>query len=140
MRWIAQLLLIYTFLSFPIGANADMRRGIENYQAIMAGEKRIEKLSQEEAQEVLWVLQAIEKRGSAGGCSGGIASRIDGEFEGWDGETVFKLINGQVWQQSSYSYRYRYAYNPEVVIFPSGGRCKLKVDGMDSTIFVRRLR
>lgn len=26
-----------------------------------------------------------------------IESRIDGTFEGWDGDTVFKLINGQIW-------------------------------------------
>ncbi|SET35422.1 hypothetical protein SAMN04487962_1082 [Marinobacter segnicrescens] len=80
MRRITQLLLVCTVLSFPIGTHADMRRGIENYQAIMAGEKRIKQLTQEEAQEVLWVLEAIKKRGSAGGCSGGIASVPSGYF------------------------------------------------------------
>ncbi|MDR0881742.1 MAG: hypothetical protein LBP55_04270, partial [Candidatus Adiutrix sp.] len=39
-----------------------------------------------------------------GGCSGAIESQIDGTFEGWSGETVFKLTNGQIWQQSSYAY------------------------------------
>ena len=33
-----------------------------------------------------------------------IESQIDGEFEGWEGETVFVLTNGQIWQQSSYDY------------------------------------
>ena len=28
-----------------------------------------------------------------------IVSRIDGPFEGWEGKTVFKLKNGQIWQQ-----------------------------------------
>src|SRR5690606_4924947 len=37
-----------------------------------------------------------------------IESRIDGEFEGWEGETVFKLLNGQIWQQIDGRYKYRY--------------------------------
>ncbi len=29
-----------------------------------------------------------------------------GTFNGWDGETIFNLDNGQVWQQSQYDYMY----------------------------------
>ena len=29
---------------------------------------------------------------------GAIESSIDGEFEGWDGDTVVRLMNGQIWQ------------------------------------------
>jgi hypothetical protein len=46
-----------------------------------------------------------------------IESSIDGEFKGWDGSTIFKLSNGQIWQQSSYAYMYHYAYNPPVLIY-----------------------
>ena len=28
-----------------------------------------------------------------------IESKIDGEFEGWEGDTIFKMMNGQIWQQ-----------------------------------------
>jgi hypothetical protein len=42
-----------------------------------------------------------------------IESRIDGEFEGWEGDTIFKLENGQIWQQSSYAYTYHYSYRPK---------------------------
>ncbi|HHT9138744.1 MAG TPA: hypothetical protein ACFYEK_16055 [Candidatus Wunengus sp. YC60] len=42
-----------------------------------------------------------------------IESHIEGDFEGWEGETIFKLDNGQIWQQSSYDYTYHYAYHPE---------------------------
>ncbi len=69
-----------------------------------------------------------------------IESRIDGTFNGWSGDTIFKLTNGQIWQQSSYGYRYRYAYRPEVLIYPTSGGYKMKVDGMDDAIFVKRLR
>ena len=41
-------------------------------------------------------------------CSPAIESRIDGQFEGWDGDTLFQLSNGQIWQQTQYAYTYRY--------------------------------
>lgn len=45
-----------------------------------------------------------------------ILSRIDGEFNGWSDNTVFRLKNGQVWRQRYKStLRYR-AVEPEVEI------------------------
>lgn len=82
----------------------------------------------------------ISNRGSFAGSSDVIESKIDGEFNGWDGETIFKLTNGQIWQQSSYSYTYRYKYRPSVTIFKSGGVYKMKVDGVEKTINVVRLK
>ncbi|OGP03826.1 MAG: hypothetical protein A2Z93_13355 [Curvibacter sp. GWA2_64_110] len=67
-------------------------------------------------------------------------SQIDGDFEGWDGDTVVKLTNGQIWQQSEYHYEYHYAFMPEVLIYPSGGGYKMKVDGADEAVAVRRLK
>lgn len=47
----------------------------------------------------------------------GIVSRIVGDFEGWSGETVFRLENGQVWEQRlDGRFRYRGEPNPEVRI------------------------
>jgi hypothetical protein len=69
-----------------------------------------------------------------------IESQIDGEFQGWDGETIFKLVNGQIWQQSSYQYYYYYAYMPKVTIYHTDGGYKMKVDGVDQSIFVKRIR
>lgn len=69
-----------------------------------------------------------------------IESQIDGAFEGWDGETIFKLTNGQIWQQSSYAYHYHYAFMPEVVIYKTSGGYKMKVDDVDETIYVRRIK
>ena len=71
---------------------------------------------------------------------GVIESNIEGTFEGWDGETIFRLTNGQIWQQASYAYLYHYAYRPRVLIYRSGGGFKMKVDGVSSEIFVRRVR
>jgi hypothetical protein len=69
-----------------------------------------------------------------------IESQIEGEFKGWDGETIVKLTNGQIWQQSEYHYEYHYAYRPEVLIYNSGGGFKMKVEDMDEAVAVRRLK
>jgi hypothetical protein len=70
-----------------------------------------------------------------------IESRIDGAFKGWTGETIYKLQNGQIWQQSSYHYNYHYAYSPSVMIYRDGSGYKMIVDGdVDEPISVRRLK
>ena len=69
-----------------------------------------------------------------------IESKIDGDFEGWDGETVVKLMNGQIWQQTQYHYEYHYAFMPDVIIYKSGGRYKMLVDGTDEAVVVERLK
>jgi len=46
-----------------------------------------------------------------------IVTRIEGEFTGWSGETIFRLQNGQVWRQRlSGRYKYSGPPNPEVRI------------------------
>ena len=69
-----------------------------------------------------------------------IESQIDGDFEGWEGETIVKLMNGQIWQQSEYYYHYHYSFMPKVVIFKSGSGYKMKVDGVDRAVGVTKLR
>ncbi len=69
-----------------------------------------------------------------------IETQMDGDFEGWSGETIFKLSNGQIWQQSTYAYTYHYAYRPKVLIYKSGVGYKMKVDGVNDTIEVKRLK
>jgi len=71
---------------------------------------------------------------------GVIESCIAGDFEGWDGETIFKLDNGQIWQQVSFAYTYRYAYRPKVLIYKSGGIYKMTVEGVTGSITVQRLK
>jgi hypothetical protein len=67
-----------------------------------------------------------------------VESRIDGEFDGWEGETVFRLQNGQIWQQTSPSARYLFAQSPRVTISPAPHR--MRVEGIPYEIAVRRLR
>ena len=70
-----------------------------------------------------------------------IESRIEGDFEGWEGDTIFILANGQIWQQVSYDYEYHYAYRPEVTIIKTNNnRYMMIVEGMDEKIYVERLK
>ncbi|MBM4103020.1 MAG: hypothetical protein FJ263_03075 [Planctomycetes bacterium] len=69
-----------------------------------------------------------------------IESQIDGEFEGWEGETIVKLTNGQIWQQTEYHYHYHYAYMPKVLIYYSGAGYKMKVDGIDRAVGVTQIK
>ncbi|MEQ6916020.1 hypothetical protein [Halomonas aquatica] len=86
-------------------------------------------------------IQQVAGGGTASGSSGSIIeSHIDGEFEGWEGETIFRLMNGQIWQQSSYSYLYSYSYSPRVVIMRLRGGYEMQVEGIDQRIQVHRLQ
>lgn len=68
-----------------------------------------------------------------------IESQVDGDFEGFEGETIIKLMNGQIWQQTDYWYHYHYSFMPKVIIFKSGGGYKMKVDGIDKAVGVTLL-
>lgn len=85
-------------------------------------------------------VQQISSAKRSNTSSSSIESRIDGEFEGFEGETIFKLVNGQVWQQSEYWYHYHYSYMPKVIIYKSSYGYKIKVDGIEKSIGVVRLR
>jgi len=75
-----------------------------------------------------------------GGCSPAIETSINGDFNGWDGETIWKLDNGQIWQQAEYSYTYSYAYHPEVTIYETSAGCKMKVEDEEEPILVTRIK
>lgn len=69
-----------------------------------------------------------------------IESRIDGVFEGWDGDTIFPLMNGQIWQQSSFGLVLRLQMSPKVIIYSEYGVYKMHVEGVEQDIHVVRLR
>ena len=70
-----------------------------------------------------------------------IESNIAGMFHGWDGDTIYQLTNGQIWQQVSAHVHVRVAASPRVLIYSSAGLYKLKVeDDDDEAITVTRLK
>lgn len=153
MRYLILILAAASLVGVPVTNHAQDPRPnkptqIDVRRFMSAGEFRaagLDKLSSEELEALnQWLakfaLQIFQTAQGGGGCANVIESQIDGTFQGWSGETVFKLTNGQIWQQSSYAYTYHYAYRPEVLIFPSGGGCKMKVEGVSDSILVKRLK
>ena len=67
-----------------------------------------------------------------------IRSQIAGSFTGYNGGAIFRLTNGQVWQQRRYKYKYKYHYRPRVRIYQNQGRWLMECDCMDEPIEVVR--
>lgn len=87
---------------------------------------------------------AVDKRGFEGKDEDRttIVSNFIGEFKGWDGETVFKLSNGQVWKQAEKGRQItKLLVNPQVTIkagmFDSW---HLTVDGYNRNVKVKRIQ
>lgn len=62
---------------------------------------------------------------------------IDDEFEGFDGDKLFKMADGTFWVQDQYRYWYHYAYRPGAIITEKSGRYILTVAGQ--SIHVTRI-
>ena len=86
------------------------------------------------------ISSAGSKKSKLTSSDGVVESQIDEDFEGFEGETIIKLVNGQIWQQSEYWYHYHYSFMPKVIIYKQGGTHKIKVDGIDKSVGVTRLR
>ncbi|MGH8282312.1 MAG: hypothetical protein ACRESE_00495 [Gammaproteobacteria bacterium] len=70
-----------------------------------------------------------------------IETRIAGSFTGWTGDTVFKLENGQVWQQAATGYFTNVKLDhPRVVIKKLVFGYLLTLPGQGETVFVRRIK
>ncbi|TVR55140.1 MAG: hypothetical protein EA425_00870 [Puniceicoccaceae bacterium] len=69
-----------------------------------------------------------------------IESRILGRFTGWEGNTVFRLENGQVWRQAEPGVFYLPRTDP-VIRIEKGmlGAYFLRVDGQGTRVRVRRI-
>jgi hypothetical protein len=71
-----------------------------------------------------------------------ITSNLAGRFSGWDGQTTFKLKNGQVWVQSDKDKFYtKEILNPVVIIEPAMfGTWRLSIEGFDENCRVKRIQ
>ncbi|MCR9258188.1 MAG: hypothetical protein NXH95_00560 [Pseudomonadaceae bacterium] len=70
-----------------------------------------------------------------------IRAHIKGEFRGWDGKSIFRLDNGQVWQQRVGSrYRGPKMTDPEVEITKGRFGYYLKVLSSNRSVGVKRIQ
>lgn len=70
-----------------------------------------------------------------------IQAGVIGGFQGWTGDTIFELDNGQVWQQIG-SGRYEYSGENRDVIISRGflGSFSLRPEGLNRTVRVQRIK
>jgi hypothetical protein len=67
--------------------------------------------------------------------------QIAGTFKGWTGDTIYRLMDGHIIQQSEYHYHYHYAYSPQIIIYSSYGGYKIHIiDDDDEDVGIRLLR
>lgn len=64
---------------------------------------------------------------------------VENSFVGCAGSSVYKLSDGQAWQQNQYRYEYHYAHRPRAKIVEENGRSWLHVEGMSAPISVARV-
>jgi hypothetical protein len=68
-----------------------------------------------------------------------IDSYIIGDFEGWDGDTVYELDDGSRWELTTYNYVYVFRYRPRAIVWREGVRYFLEVEGMPDRQEVREI-
>ena len=71
-----------------------------------------------------------------------IRSRILGEFNGWDGQTIFKLENGMIWIQDDRDKFYEKDMENPIAVIESGmfGSWHLQVEGYKAKCKVKRIQ
>src|ERR1700722_14725076 len=68
-----------------------------------------------------------------------IRGQLVGAFRGYNGGAIFKLTNGQVWQQLRYKYKYKYKYRPKERLYQGHGPWLMEFDCMEEPIEVVRV-
>ena len=69
-----------------------------------------------------------------------IESYITSEFDGLDHGNIYKLANGQVWEQAEAWIWVWVWVQPKVLIWNDGGIYRMKVEGIDHSVAVRRIK
>ncbi len=64
---------------------------------------------------------------------------ISGQFSGFANGNVFKLGNGQIWEQTGYDIHYYNAFSPEVIIYSDTFDYKMFVKGANRIVTVKPL-
>jgi len=69
-----------------------------------------------------------------------IESKIEDTFEGFNEGNLYKLDNGQIWEQTDFKYTYTYKFRPAVTIYKDGSTYYMKVDGVDGKAKVKLIK
>ncbi len=69
-----------------------------------------------------------------------VESHIISDFDGLNHGNIYKLANGQIWEQTEYWIWVWVWVNPKVLIWKDGASYKMKVEGIDHRVSVTRLK
>lgn len=154
MRPITSLALILLVAAAAVGAQSQSPTLEERMSQSEFHSSGLDKLSPQELAQLNAWLQAHgggARRHATGGSADFypdpaertmVTAHIDGSFNGWNGKTVFKLDNGQEWQQTE-SGRYDAGLftNPAVKIKPMIlGSWLMAVEGCGCSVRVQRIK
>jgi len=80
------------------------------------------------------------RRSAAGRTEPVIESAIVSKFEGLNAGNIYRLANGQIWEQIE-SWIWIWIWiNPKVIIYPASGGYKMNVENIEHAVFVRRIK
>lgn len=69
-----------------------------------------------------------------------VESSIRGKFEGFARGRLYRLANGDIWEQTEYRTTYHSLYDPDVTIVRDGSDHRMTVDGASDTVTVKRVK
>jgi len=80
------------------------------------------------------------KPSAAGRAQPVIESSIVSKFEGLNAGNIYRLANGQIWEQIEPWVWVWIWVNPKVIIFEAAGGYKMKVENIEHAVLVRQLK
>ena len=69
-----------------------------------------------------------------------VKSSLDGEWGGWQGDTIVKLMNGQIWEQFGLHLSLSLGLGNEVLVYQKYGTWYMQVEGEDEAVAVIRIK
>ena len=78
--------------------------------------------------------------GSESASGSAIESNVNGSWGGWQGDTIVKLINGQIWKQVGLHLSLSLGLGSEVLIYQKGSLHYMMIEGENEAVAVIRLQ
>ncbi|MDB9969047.1 hypothetical protein OAE08_05205 [Gammaproteobacteria bacterium] len=66
-------------------------------------------------------------------------SNVSGSWEGWSGDTIVRLVNGEIWEQVGLGLSLSLGLGNEVFVYQKNGMYYMAVEDEDEAVAVRRL-
>jgi len=87
-------------------------------------------------------LVTLQEASNSSEAAEALESQIDGEYRGWSGKTLFRLQNGQVWQQNDSTTRVDSTrLSPKVRIYPGMlGAYWMEIEGVKQRVKVKPVK